>query len=185
MVRFSAPGSSSRRKRRRQVEHSTRGSVKLATWPEVTQTWGAMMMPASRPTMSSRSWTMARHHARLTLFFSSTPSWPVVPHGVDAAVDLRAREDEAAPLGQRDDRLEVGDGRSWIVGRRCRLGGGHGSLLGHRRSTAGMLPIAWGANSRTSAKPGPGPLTDDPRTCAHRFREGVGGKGHAWAVQAS
>ena len=34
---------------------------------------------------------------------------PVVPHGVDAAVDLAAREDEAAPLGQRHDGLERGD----------------------------------------------------------------------------
>ena len=46
------------------------------TWPEVTQTWGCMRIPASRPTMSSRSWTIARHQARLTLFLSSTPSGP-------------------------------------------------------------------------------------------------------------
>ena len=31
----------------------------------------------------------------------------VVPHGVDAAVDLRAREDEAAPLRERHDRVEA------------------------------------------------------------------------------
>src|ERR1035437_5362690 len=31
---------------------------------------------------------------------------PVVPHGVDSAVDLRAREYEAAPLGQRNNRFE-------------------------------------------------------------------------------
>ena len=35
---------------------------------------------------------------------------PVVPHGVDAAVDLGRREDEAAPLAQRHDRVELGDG---------------------------------------------------------------------------
>ena len=35
----------------------------------------------------------------------------VVPDGVDPAVDLGARKDEAAALGQRHDRLEVGDGR--------------------------------------------------------------------------
>ena len=34
---------------------------------------------------------------------------PVIPHGVDAAVDLAAREDEAAPLGERHDRFERGD----------------------------------------------------------------------------
>src|SRR5581483_12439206 len=37
------------------------------------------------------------------------PEWPVVPDGVDPAVDLRAREDEAAALRERDDRLEVRD----------------------------------------------------------------------------
>ena len=41
---------------------------------------------------------------------------PVVPHRVDAAVDLRRREDEAAALGQRDDRVEGGDGRRDVVG---------------------------------------------------------------------
>ena len=39
----------------------------------------------------------------------------VVPDGVDAAVDLRRREDEAAPLGERDDRVEVGDGGRDVV----------------------------------------------------------------------
>ena len=151
------PGSSSRRKRRRHVVHSTSGSLKLATWPEVTQTWGAMMMLASRPTMSSRSWTMDRHQARLTLFLSSTPSWPVVPDRVDAAVDLRAREDEAAPLGQRDDRLEVGYGRSRIVGRGGLVGGGHVGLLGHRR--AGLLRLSFESVSRNSRTRKPRPLS--------------------------
>ena len=47
---------------------------------------------------------------------------PVVPHGVDAAVDLGRGEDEAAALGQRDDGLEVGDGGRDGVG----IGGGVG-----------------------------------------------------------
>ena len=72
----SAPGSSSSRNRRRHVAHSTSGSEKEPTWPDVTHTWGCIRMPASSPTMSSRSWTMARHQARLTLFLSSTPSGP-------------------------------------------------------------------------------------------------------------
>jgi hypothetical protein len=59
-----------------QVAHSTRGSEKLSTWPEATHTSGFMMIAASRPTMSARSWTIARHHAFLTLRFSSTPSGP-------------------------------------------------------------------------------------------------------------
>ena len=53
-----------------------RVAERLPTWPDVTQTWGCMRIPASSPTMSSRSWTIARHQARLTLFFSSTPSGP-------------------------------------------------------------------------------------------------------------
>ena len=53
----------------RVAERSRRGR-------EVTHTCGCMRIPASSPTMSSRSWTIARHHARLTLFFSSTPSGP-------------------------------------------------------------------------------------------------------------
>ena len=48
---------------------------------------------------------------------------PVVPHGVDAAVDLGRREDEAAALGQRDDRVEGGDGRRDVAG--IDGGGGH------------------------------------------------------------
>ena len=56
--------------------HSTSGSLNDPTWPDVTHTCGCMRIPASSPTMSSRSWTIARHQARLTLFFSSTPSGP-------------------------------------------------------------------------------------------------------------
>jgi len=74
--RPSVPGSSSSRNRRWSVAHSTSGSVKFPTWPDVTQTWGCMRIPASSPTMSSRSWTIAFHQARLTLFFSSTPRGP-------------------------------------------------------------------------------------------------------------
>src|SRR5262249_58454160 len=50
----------------------------------------------------------------------------VIPDGVDPAVDLARRVDEAAPLGQRDDGLEIGDGRADVVG----LGG----RSGHRGS---------------------------------------------------
>src|ERR671915_1884890 len=61
---------------------------------------------------------------------------PVVPHGVDAAVDLRRGEDEAAPLRKRDDRLEVVERRTRIVGRRGRLAVGDG----HRRATPTPTP---------------------------------------------
>ena len=40
----------------------------------------------------------------------------VVPDRVDPAIDLAGREDEPAPLRQRDDRLELGDGGRDIVG---------------------------------------------------------------------
>jgi len=72
----SPPGSSSSRYRRRQLAHSTSGSLNEATCPLVTHTWGCIRMPASSPSMSSRSWTMARHQARFRLFLSSTPSGP-------------------------------------------------------------------------------------------------------------
>ena len=66
----------SARKRLWQDWHSVSGSVKVATWPLASQTSGARITEESRPTMSSRSCTMYRHHWRLTLFFSSTPSGP-------------------------------------------------------------------------------------------------------------
>ncbi len=65
------------------------------------------------------------------------PERAVVPHGVDPAVDLGRGEDEATPLAERDDRVEVGNG-----GRdRLRIGGlgvGHdgGTPLG-RSAVAG------------------------------------------------
>ena len=52
---------------------------------------------------------------------------PVVPDGVDAAVDLGRREDEAAPLRERDDRLELGDGGRDVV-RIAGRGVGHEDL---------------------------------------------------------
>ena len=41
--------------------------------PEASQTRGAMMIAASRATMSSRSRTIARHHSFLTFVLSRTP----------------------------------------------------------------------------------------------------------------
>ena len=52
----------------------------------------------------------------------------VVPDRVDAAVDLARREDEAAPLRERDDGLELGDGGRDVV----RVGGRGGSRVGLR-----------------------------------------------------
>ncbi len=85
----SSPGSGSRpclasnascrwssRKRMWQLVHSTSGSENDWRCPDASQTFGDMMMAASWPTMSSRSCTIERHHARLTLFLSSTPRGP-------------------------------------------------------------------------------------------------------------
>ena len=56
--------------------HSVSGSTNSVTWPLASQTSRARITEESRPTMSSRSVTMERHHWRLMLFFSSTPSGP-------------------------------------------------------------------------------------------------------------
>ena len=69
-------GSWSARNRSLQLRQSTSGSVKVATWPLASQTLGAMRIAASRPTTSSRIWTMERHQASLTLRLSSTPRGP-------------------------------------------------------------------------------------------------------------
>ena len=70
------PLRSSSRKRSLQLRQSTIGSLKPATCPDASHTRGFMMIAASMPTTSSRSVTMCRHQAALTLFFSSTPSGP-------------------------------------------------------------------------------------------------------------
>ena len=66
----------SARNRRLHSRQSTIGSVKLSTWPLAFHTVACMRMDASSPTMSPRCWTKSRHHTRLMLFFSSTPSGP-------------------------------------------------------------------------------------------------------------
>ena len=68
-----ASSSLSARKRSLQVLQSTIGSLKPARWPDASQTRGCWMIAESIATMSSRSWSIDRHHSALTLFFSSTP----------------------------------------------------------------------------------------------------------------
>ena len=60
----------------------------------------------------------------------------VVPDRVDAAVDLARREDEAAPLRERDDRVELGDGGRDVI-RVGRVGVGHVGLQLGRPAVAG------------------------------------------------
>ena len=49
------------------------GSVKPLRWPLASHTRGCCRIAESRATMSSRSCSIERHHAALTLFFSSSP----------------------------------------------------------------------------------------------------------------
>jgi len=56
--------------------HSVSGSTNSARWPEASQTCVGRITEESRPTMSSRLVTIARHHWVRMLFFSSTPSGP-------------------------------------------------------------------------------------------------------------
>ena len=72
------PGSSSLSSRKRwwQLAHSTRGSANDSTCPEATHTSAAWITAESRPTMSSRCWTIDRHHCSFTFRNSSTPRGP-------------------------------------------------------------------------------------------------------------
>ena len=55
----------------------------------------------------------------------------VVPHGVDAAVDLARGEDETSPLGEGDDGVELGDGGR--DGIRIARVEGHGAWVSEER----------------------------------------------------
>jgi hypothetical protein len=67
---------SSRQRRLHFPVQSTSGSLKPATCPLATQTWGFMMIEVSIGSMSSRSSTMLRHQ-RLRMFRRSrVPSGP-------------------------------------------------------------------------------------------------------------
>ncbi len=83
----------------------------------------------------------------------------VVPHGVDAAVDLRAGKHEAAPLGERHDGVEVGDG-----GRRIGQWSVKGSLLA---APALAWPVAGTAFSHEE-RPG---LPAGPHRLARRLAQ--------------
>ena len=73
---FQSSTSVSARWRIRQCLQSMSGSLKLTTCPDATQTSGFIRMALSSPTLYGLSCTKRFHHARLTLFFSSTPSGP-------------------------------------------------------------------------------------------------------------
>ncbi len=70
------PAILSARQRSWQLRQSTSGSVKLARWPDASQMRGADRIAASMGTTSSRSCTMARHHAFLTLRSMRAPKGP-------------------------------------------------------------------------------------------------------------
>lgn len=66
----------SARKRDLHSLHSTRGSAKVATWPEASQVLGFMRIAASIPYISSRDSTKNCHQASINFFLSETPSGP-------------------------------------------------------------------------------------------------------------
>ena len=66
----------SARKRDLQSLHSTKGSAKVAVWPEASQVFGFIKMAASMPYMSVRSSTKNFHQASMRFFFKVTPRGP-------------------------------------------------------------------------------------------------------------
>src|ERR1017187_4190545 len=70
------PSILSSRQRSLHLRQSTRGSVKVSKWPEGAHRAGGPRTAASRPTMSSRVWTMEYHQACFTLRSMLTPSGP-------------------------------------------------------------------------------------------------------------
>ena len=56
--------------------HWRRGSTKFCRWPEASHTASGIISVDSRPTTSSRSSTMWRHHKSLIARFSATPYGP-------------------------------------------------------------------------------------------------------------
>ena len=114
-VRCSAPGSSSSRKRRWSVWHSTSGSLNEPTWPGGHPDLRVHEDPGIEPDDVVALLDHRPPPGALDVVLELDAERPVVPDGVDAAVDLARREDEAAPLRQRDDGLELGDGGRDVV----------------------------------------------------------------------
>ena len=142
-VRLSVPGSSSRRKRwlLRLALHQ-----RVAERRDVARRDPDLRMHQDAGVQANDVVALLDHGAppgALDVVLELDAERPVVPHGVDAAVDLAAREDEAATLGERHDRVEIGDG-----GRRIR--GGVESEGGVRFSTAVTLPTPHRISSRST-----------------------------------
>jgi hypothetical protein len=83
------------------VRQSTSGSVKPPTWPDASQTCGWRMIDESSATMSSRSLHHRLEPARLDVVLQQDAVVAVVVRRAEAAVDLRRREHEPAPLQAR------------------------------------------------------------------------------------
>ena len=66
----------SARKRDLHSLHSTRGSAKVAVWPEATHVLGFIKIAASMPYISSRLSTKYFHHSFIMFLLSMTPSGP-------------------------------------------------------------------------------------------------------------
>jgi len=70
------PSILSSRQRSLHFLQSTNGSVNVSKWPDAAQMAGGPRIAASKPTMSERIWTIARHQACLTLRSMLTPRGP-------------------------------------------------------------------------------------------------------------
>ena len=64
---------------------------------------GCMMMEASSPTTSSRSWVIDAPPGVLDVALQLGAERAVIPEAVEAAVDFRRLENEPAPLAERND----------------------------------------------------------------------------------
>ena len=125
---------------------------------EVTQTCGCMRIPASRPDDVLALLDHRPPPGALDVVLQLDAQGPVVPDRVDAAVDLARREDEAAPLGERDDRLQVRDGgRDRHPDRVEGSGRSRGAPMGDRPWKGRSLGLVGRAAKATRARP-----PDDP-----------------------
>ena len=135
-VRFSAPGSSSSRKRRWSVCALDERVAERADMARRDPHLRVHQDPGVEPDDVVALLDHRPPPRALDVVLELDAERPVVPDGVDAAVDLARGEDEAAPLRERHDGLELGDGGRDVV--RIAGGGvGHGCL--RRAAVPGMV----------------------------------------------
>ena len=119
-LRCSAPGSSSSRNRRWSVAHSTSGSLNEPDVAGRDPDLRVHQDPGIEPDDVVALLDHRPPPGALDVVLELHAERPVVPHGVDPAVDLARREDEAAPLRRatrscraRRRRARRRSGRRW------------------------------------------------------------------------